>query len=104
MLDDPLCELDRLCVRGRLELFLREEDDDDLLLDVDDLLLDDEELLELLELLAADEDEPTAANSTRSASASMTPRLSRCSIGTFLAISATTPRACWASGAACSDW
>jgi hypothetical protein len=79
-------------VRGLLgRLFLR--GDDDLLLDVD-LLLEDDELLELLELLAADEDEPTAANSTRSASASMTPRLSRRSIGTFLAISATTPRAC----------
>jgi hypothetical protein len=85
-------------------------EDEDLLLDADDLLLDDvdrlldeDELLELLALLAADEDEPTAANSTRSASASMTPRLSRRSMGTFLAISATTPRACWASGAACSD-
>jgi hypothetical protein len=104
MLDDRLCELDRLCERGRLGLFLREEEDDDLLLEADDLLLDDEELPELLELLAADDEEPTAANSTRSASASITPRLSRLSMGTFLAISATTPRACWASGAAWSDW
>jgi hypothetical protein len=53
---DRLCELDRLRVRGRLELlFLREEEDDDLLLDADDLLLD-EELLELRELLAADDE------------------------------------------------
>jgi hypothetical protein len=54
---DRLCELDRVRARGRLELlFLREEEDDDLLLDADDLLLDDEELLELRELRAADEE------------------------------------------------
>ena len=113
---DWLGELDRLWLlerlRDRLELDVRLlAEDEDLLLDADDLLLDDvdrlldeEELLELRVLLTDADWNPIAANSTRSASDSMAPRLSRRSMGTLLAISATTTRACWASGAACSDW